>query len=106
MPLYVADLHTRSQTYCNKFYERHGVKTPGVFFVYCTCHGALVGYHMLKFAESERTVFEFIMTRFRKAPPLIVYDNVRPRILVISCLAPSHTGAHGVVHTLSCAHNN
>ena len=75
VPLYAADRNAKSGVACNKFYQAAGVNTPGFILVFCKKHGNLVGFHLLKFAESARSVHELLFTRWNHAPEWVIYDN-------------------------------
>jgi hypothetical protein len=75
IPPYHADKNSTSATACNKFVRRHGKAGPGLMMVYCLEHGNLIGFHLMKFSESTRTVHEFLFSRWKEAPALVIYDN-------------------------------
>jgi len=60
---------------CNKFYERMGGSTGGLGLIFCIWCKRLVGYQVLKFTESSRTLFDLILTRWDRPPDIIIYDN-------------------------------
>ena len=75
IPLYEKDKYYKSRTACNKFVRAHGRGTPGLFLVFCIEHRRLIGFHAMKYSESERTVHDLLFSRFPEAPELVVYDN-------------------------------
>jgi len=75
VPVYRKDTSYTSRSSCNKFIRQSGKATPGLFLVFCKEHGKLVGFHAMKYAESERTVHNLIYSRFPSAPEIIIYDN-------------------------------
>jgi hypothetical protein len=75
VPLYEKDKYLKSRTACNKFIRGAGKATPGLFLVFCKEHGKLIGFHAMKYSESERTVHNLLFSRFPEAPEIIIYDN-------------------------------
>ena len=73
--VYDRDAGSSSRYCCNKFYSKHGVGTPGTLFGLCLDCNGFVGMKFLKFAESERTIFELLLTRWPTPPKVVVYDN-------------------------------
>jgi hypothetical protein len=72
---YKADRSSKSRSACRKFYAKGGVAGPGFFMVHCLEHGKLLGFHLMKYAESARTVHELLYTRWDVPPHLVIYDN-------------------------------
>ncbi len=66
--------HHNKETSCRKETMKHRSLTPGLFVVSCL-HKKTLGYVFMDDFESPRTAFNVILSRFRKAPRLIVYDN-------------------------------
>jgi hypothetical protein len=75
IPLYDKDKQLKFRTACNKFIRGAGKSTPGLFLCFCKEHGKMIGYHAMKYSESERTVHNLIYSRFPEAPSIIIYDN-------------------------------
>ena len=70
------DRQTKSMTgLCQKHAPQKGVKMPGFLVVYCAIHACVIGFEMMDFAESERTVFRLLTTRWKKMPKVVFYDN-------------------------------
>jgi hypothetical protein len=72
---YEADKYSKSRTACNKFYSRVGSNRHGLFIAMCARHHALIGIHVMRFSESVREVFRTLLTRWKIAPRLVIYDN-------------------------------
>jgi hypothetical protein len=70
---YSADKNTRS-TICTKRYLGHPSLLPGIFTLFCQ-HGICYGYQVMEVKESPGTAFTILLTRFARAPKLIIYDN-------------------------------
>ncbi|KAJ7131776.1 hypothetical protein C8R43DRAFT_1133710 [Mycena crocata] len=64
----------RGATY-NKFYNQYGKQrlTGGIMCVWCT-HSICYGFHCIPQAEGRNDVFSAIITRWVKAPGLVIYD--------------------------------
>jgi hypothetical protein len=75
LPLYTKDKYSKTLSACNKFAQFHGVAGPGTLFVLCADCNGLCGFELLEHAESERTVFELLLTRWPEPPALVIYDN-------------------------------
>jgi hypothetical protein len=60
---------------CDKLYANYGKKnlTGGLMVVWCT-HSIAYGFHCIPSAEGRNDVFSAMMTRWQKAPKLVVYD--------------------------------
>ncbi|KAJ7110384.1 hypothetical protein C8R43DRAFT_1139394 [Mycena crocata] len=60
---------------CNKFYNQYGKQrlTGGIMCVWCT-HSICYGFHCIPQAEGRNDVFSAIITRWVKAPGLVIYD--------------------------------
>lgn len=59
---------------CTKHKLTHPDFTPGFLLMFCP-HGFCLGIKMMGQSEGPRTVFDWIYTRFKKAPKMIVYVN-------------------------------
>lgn len=60
---------------CNKFYEYSkslGV-TGGLMVLWCR-HGICLGFHCIPGGEGRNDVFSALLTRWRKAPKVVIYD--------------------------------
>jgi anaerobic C4-dicarboxylate transporter len=53
----------RSGERCNKFNKQHSQLTPGLFTVFCV-HMVCLGFKLMMRAESPKTAFDLIYTRF------------------------------------------
>lgn len=72
---YKADAQSKSAAACNKYYDRYGKNSSGLFVVFCLDCNAVIGAHVMLFSESVRTVFRLVFTRWEVAPEVIVSDN-------------------------------
>lgn len=74
--LYAADKDNpgREPDDCNKFVRMMRGMTEGLLCMFCP-HGICIGFTILTRHEGPRIAFELIMTRFKRAPAMIVYDN-------------------------------
>ena len=76
--IYTADGKNRdiiNRQHCNKVYKKHPTLSPGVFTVLCE-HGICHGFQLMDSAESPKTAFDLILTKFGdKIPSTIIYDN-------------------------------
>ncbi|XP_056021296.1 uncharacterized protein LOC125649645 isoform X2 [Ostrea edulis] len=52
----------------------HPSLLPGVFCLFCE-HGVCYGYELMDSSESPNVPFTLILTRFKKAPSMVIYDN-------------------------------
>ena len=48
---------------------------PGVILLWCVEHRCCIGFSVMTKAESPRTLYELLATRFRTPPPIVIYDN-------------------------------
>lgn len=60
---------------CNKIYKQPGSLAPGVLYFFCVEHQHCIGFVILKTAESPKLIAEILLTRFSKAPRIVLYDN-------------------------------
>lgn len=60
---------------CNKLKNDRKGLVPGIFVMHCLRCASCIGFHVMDDAESPRTLFEAIMTRWETAPHVVVYDN-------------------------------
>ena len=61
---------------CKKFAPRKNKAMPGLLVVYCAEHSCVIGYEMMEYAESARTVFRYLATRHSDCmPDVFFYDN-------------------------------
>ena len=75
VPLYSACRGLKSNTALKRFTRGHNITTPGLFLVFCDEHDELIGFHLLKYYESTRTVHDLILSRFEGAPSIVIYDH-------------------------------
>lgn len=76
VPSYMKDVAATSDSACNKHYPAASSgETPGIFKIFCMQCQRQIGFHVQKWAESCRTPFEIIRSRWTEAPELICYDN-------------------------------
>lgn len=59
---------------CNKKSRGHPSLLPGVFCLFCE-HGICYGYELIESNESPNISFTLLLTRFKKAPSTVIYDN-------------------------------
>ena len=74
---YAADgpLHPRGGPTCTKYQYKHRRLTPGLFWIYCLECGVCIGFFVMDRAESPRTLFDVLFTRWERPPEVVVYDN-------------------------------
>ena len=60
---------------CNKLYKKKGRLGAGTLLFWCGIHRKCLGFYVMKTAESCKTVFQILVTRFKKQPRVIIYDN-------------------------------
>ena len=48
---------------------------PGFLITYCMVHACVIGFEMMDYAESERSIFRMVTTRWHKLPSEHFYDN-------------------------------
>jgi hypothetical protein len=88
IPSYGKDRGSRSNTACNKHAYKPGVASPGFFFVHCNQHRRLLGFHLMQFSESERTVHNLLYSRWEKPPSMVFYDNACNTNLFVAARSP------------------
>ena len=66
---------TNDATTCNKLYKKQGRLGAGTLLFWCGIHRKCLGFYVMKSAESCKTVFQILVTRFKKQPRVIIYDN-------------------------------
>ena len=72
----VRDIHLGNEsTVCNKEYKKKGRLGAGTLLFWCGVHRKCLGFYIMQSAESCKTVFSILATRFRKQPRVIIYDN-------------------------------
>ena len=59
---------------CQKFYSRFKMWSGGLMVGWCR-HRVAIGFHMIPKMEGRNDVFSAIVTRWKKPPRTIVYDN-------------------------------
>ena len=73
---YAKDGHgTCSDRTCTKYKNDTRDLAPGMFVLHCLKCAACVGFHIMNEAESPRTLFEVIYSRWAVPPKVVVYDN-------------------------------
>jgi len=78
-PYLASDSHNetnaRRGAKCSKYYSRYGERrlTGGIMCVWCT-HSVCYGFHCIPKAEGRNDIFSAIITRWTKAPRMVVYD--------------------------------
>jgi hypothetical protein len=60
---------------CAKQYNQGASCAPGVVLFYCVKHECCIGFVVLDRPESPKLVYEILMTRFKEAPKIVIYDN-------------------------------
>jgi hypothetical protein len=72
----IRDIHlTKESTLCNKLYKSKGRLGAGTLLFWCGVHRKCLGFYVMQSAESCKTVFQILVTRFRVQPKVIIYDN-------------------------------
>lgn len=72
----VRDIHlTTESAVCNKLYKKKGRLGAGTLLFWCGEHRKCLGFYVMPSAESCKTVFTILTTRFPKQPRVIIYDN-------------------------------
>ncbi len=61
------------QSRCSKLVVRHRAATNGIMIFWCR-HRVALGFHILPDSEGRNDIFSAIITRWRVAPKVIVYD--------------------------------
>ncbi|KAK9807209.1 hypothetical protein WJX73_009167 [Symbiochloris irregularis] len=73
---YVADKHTlNTQRSCSKSQNITGALVPGCMFYWCTGCRLCVCFHLMADAESPKTVFDTLFTKWQTAPKTFCMDN-------------------------------
>ena len=72
----VRDIYLNNEpSVCNKLYKQKGRLGAGTLLFWCGVHRKCLGFYIMKAAESCKTVFQILATRFPKQPRVIIYDN-------------------------------
>ena len=72
----IKDIHLSNETaVCNKLYKKKGRLGAGTLLFWCGVHRKCLGFYIMQSAESCKTVFQILATRFTKQPRVIIYDN-------------------------------
>ena len=74
---YAADENRRNneeRNLCNKKTRTHQTLSPGLFTFFCN-HGVCHGFSLMDQPESPKTAFDILVTKFKKMPSVLVYDN-------------------------------
>lgn len=72
----VRDIYLNNEpSVCNKLYKNKGRLGAGTLLFWCGVHRKCLGFYIMKAAESCKTVYQILATRFRKQPRVIIYDN-------------------------------
>lgn len=76
LPVYAQEIRQRElEKVCTKHpYQQHK-RSPGILACICLDCCNVVGFNAMHEAESARSVFEVLFTRFPTAPEVVVYDN-------------------------------
>lgn len=69
------DAITSETSTCPKGVPQRGKQTPGLLIVCCPEHGRIIGFEVMDFNESVRTVFRLLTTRWSDMPDVVFYDN-------------------------------
>jgi hypothetical protein len=75
VPLYAACASLTSASANKVVHKGHNLTTPGLFLVFCHEHDELIGFHLLKYSESTRTVHDLMLSRYKLAPRIVIYDH-------------------------------
>lgn len=65
----------KSGATCRKYQYKHRGIRPGLLIVFCLKCSRCIGFVVMRNAESPRTLFEVLYTRWKLAPKLVAYDN-------------------------------
>ena len=72
----IRDVHLSNETItCNKDYKNKGRLGAGTLLFWCGEHRKCLGFYVMSAAESSKTVYTILATRFPKQPRVIIYDN-------------------------------
>lgn len=66
---------SRNETRCTKNTKQSGKLGAGVLLFWCASHRICIGWTLLTEAESPKSVYDVLATRFQKMPQYIIYDN-------------------------------
>lgn len=72
---YKADANVILSHLCAKYPTPSYKLIPGLSLFWCTCCEICVAFSMMGVAESPRTVFETLVTRWEHPPKRVIYDN-------------------------------
>lgn len=75
VPQYYACKNLKGMAVNKQVHTGANVNSPGLFLVFCHEHSELIGFHLLKYYESTRTVHDLLLSRFPIAPRIIIYDH-------------------------------
>ena len=64
-----------SDSSCTKNYQSAGKLGAGIILFWCAKHRLCVGFVLLESAESCEYVYSTLVTRFKRIPKTIIYDN-------------------------------
>ena len=60
---------------CAKYAKGNTHLGPGVILLWCVEHRHCIGFAFMTKAESPRTLYELLVTRFETPPPVVIYEN-------------------------------
>ncbi|KAJ2986842.1 hypothetical protein HDV02_006535, partial [Globomyces sp. JEL0801] len=60
---------------CNHHFKEKGRLGAGTLLYWCGRHRHCIGFTILQSAESSKTVYSTLLSRFKKLPKYIIYDN-------------------------------
>ena len=71
-----ADRYTKSESgTCKKCAPSKKKAMPGLLVLYCVHHNNVIGFEIMNYSESPRTLFRLFTTRWEYAPKFLFYDN-------------------------------
>lgn len=72
---HLSRIEEKREGLCNKDYKETGKFGAGMVLFWCAKHRECIGWIMLQSAESVEIVYSTLITRFKKLPKVIIYDN-------------------------------
>ena len=65
----------KETTNCTKEYKQSGRLGAGTLLFWCGIHRKCIGFYMLPSAESCQHVYTILLSRFKRMPRVVIYDN-------------------------------
>ena len=66
---------TEEKQFCNKDYKEAGRYGAGMALFWCGRHRECIGWILLQNGESLEIIYSALVTRFRRLPKFVIYDN-------------------------------